>query len=87
MEYEKTKIGEKIRTLMYISSNVEYKRRKDLEKEELLRKAVSGMSIEELEEIVNVKKQGRPKNDDKELRQLSKQELNRKKSAKQKADK
>ena len=63
------------------------KEQEETSKEESLRKAVSGMSIEELEEIVNAKKRGRPKNDDKELRQLSKQELNRKKSAKQKADK
>ena len=63
------------------------KEQEETSKEESLRKAVSEMSMEELEEIVNAKKRGRPKNDDKELRQLSKQELNRKKSAKQKADK
>ena len=38
------------------------------------------MTVEELEEIVNSKKRGRPKKDEKELRQLSKKELNRKKS-------
>ena len=49
-------------------------------KEELLRKAVMSMTVEELEEIANTKKRGRPKNEDKELKQLSRQVLNRKKS-------
>ena len=51
-----------------------------LSKEELLRKAVMSMTVEELEEIANTKKRGRPKNEDKELKQLSRQVLNRKKS-------
>ena len=38
------------------------------------------MTVEELEEIANTKKRGRPKNEDKELKQLSRQVLNRKKS-------
>ena len=45
-----------------------------------LRKEVSNMTVEELEEIVKSKKRGRPKKDEKELRQLSKKELDRKKS-------
>jgi len=47
---------------------------------DLLRKAVSEMSVEELQEIVNTKKRGRPKNKEKELKQRSKEELRRKAS-------
>jgi len=45
-----------------------------------LRKTVSEMSVEELEEIVSAKKRGRPKNKEKELKQLRVPELQSKKS-------
>jgi len=45
-----------------------------------LMKTVLEMLVEELEEIVSAKKLGRPKNKEKELKQLSVQELQRKKS-------
>ena len=38
------------------------------------------MTVEELEEIVKSKKRGRPKKDEKDLRELSRKELDRKKS-------
>jgi len=55
---------------------------KDGEKKKLnsLRKAVSEMSVSELEELVNSKKRERPKNDEKELKQSSRKELSRRKS-------
>ena len=57
-------------------------RAKDGERKKLdsLRKAVSEMSVSELEELVNSKKRGRPKNDEKELKQSSRKELSRRKS-------
>ena len=55
---------------------------KDGERKKLdsLRKAVSEMSVSELEELVYSKKRGRPKNDEKELKQSSRKELSRRKS-------
>jgi hypothetical protein len=57
-------------------------RAKDGERKKLdsLRKAVSEMSVSELEELVNSKKRGRPKNDEKELKQSSRKELSRRRS-------
>ena len=57
-------------------------RAKDGERKKLdsLRKAVSEMSVSELKELVNSKKRGRPKNDEKELKQSSRKELSRRKS-------
>jgi hypothetical protein len=52
----------------------------EAKKVDMLRKAVSEMSVEELEEIVSSKKRGRPKNEERELKQLSKKELSKKKS-------
>jgi hypothetical protein len=59
-----------------------HERAKDGERKKLdsLRKAVSEMSVSELEELVNSKKRGRPKNDEKELKQSSRKELSRRRS-------
>ena len=61
-------------------SGVEQTKESQEKKIDALRKEVSNMTVEELEEIVKSKKRGRPKKDEKELRQLSKKELDRKKS-------
>jgi hypothetical protein len=55
---------------------------KDGEKKKLdsLRKAVSEMSVSEFKELVNSKKRGRPKNNEKELKKSSRKELSRRKS-------
>ena len=61
-------------------SGEEQTRESQEKKIDALRKEVSNMTVEKLEEIIKSKKRGRPKKDEKELRQLSKKELDRKKS-------